>query len=315
MKNVQLRHSALLLLTAAIWGVAFVAQSVGMEYVGGFTFNAVRFLIGAIVLLPFLPLSHRLDPSLSAASSGRCKEGGASRAASRQTLLVGAAACGFFLFAASNFQQFGIKYSTVGKAGFITAFYIILVPIFGMLLGKKCSPLVWLAVALSLIGLYLLCVKESFSLTRGDALLLVCAFLFTFQILAVDHFSPLVNSIKLSIGEFLVSSLLSGVMAFIFESPSWDAIYEARIPILYAGVMSSGVAYTLQIIGQRDLNPTIASLIMSLESAIAAIAGFFILHQSLSRQELLGCLVMFAAIIIAQLPWKSPGMKTDSVTA
>ena len=293
-KTSPLRGSVLLLLTAAIWGVAFVAQSVGMDYVGGFTFNSVRSLIGALVLLPvMLFLDHR-EPRSKAQS-----------AFADRTLLTGGAVCGVFLCLASNCQQFGIKYSTVGKAGFITALYIVLVPVFGLFLKKKCGPFIWTAVVVALAGLYLLCMQDGFSLDKGDILLLCCAILFAFQILAVDHYSPLVSGVKLSMMQFLICGIGSGIPALLFEHPEISQILAAWKPVLYAGVLSCGVAYTLQIIGQRDLNPTIASLIMSLESCISVLAGWMILHQTLSLREITGCTVMFAAIILAQLPSSS----------
>ena len=290
--NKSLRSSLLLLLTAAIWGVAFVAQSVGMEYVGAFTFNGVRFLIGAAVLIPVY-LFIRKQSSDKEAVLG-----------DRHALIAGGLTCGILLCLATNFQQFGIKYTTVGKAGFITALYIVLVPVFGLFLHKKTGPFIWLAVFLALIGLYLLCLKEGFSIGKGDILVLICAVLFSFQILAVDHYSPLVNGVALSIMEFLVAGIGSMIPALILEHPNVPSITAAWLPILYAGVFSSGVAYTLQIIAQKDLDPTVASLIMSLESCISALSGWIILGQVLTKRELAGCCVMFGAIILAQLPQK-----------
>ncbi len=295
----NLTGSLILLLTATIWGFAFVAQSVGMDYIGGFTFNAIRFFMGALVLLPVTLFMN------SAEKKKREKSGSSSGAAGGEespALLTGGIVCGLFLFAASNFQQFGVKYTTVGKAGFITALYIVLVPIFGIFLHRKCGALVWAAVALAIAGLYLLCIKEEgFSLGKGEVLLICCAVLFAFQILAVDHYSPLVNGVKLAMIQFLVCGVCSAVPALLFEHPQLSHILEAWAPVLYAGLLSSGAGYTLQIIGQRDLDPTVASLIMSLESCISVLAGWLILHQSLSLREGLGCLIMFTAIILAQL--------------
>ncbi len=289
--NSQIKSSLLLLLTATIWGVAFVAQSIGMEYVGPFTFNSVRCFIGIIVLSPVCLILRKKD---------RAK--GVSPVGNRRTLIEGGLVCGVFLCLASNFQQFGIKYTTVGKAGFITACYIVLVPVFGMFLKKKTGPFIWAAVFIALIGLYLLCMKEGLSLSNGDALVMVCAVLFAFQILAVDHYSPLVSGVELSMMQFLVCGIGSGIPALIFEKPQISSILAAWQPILYAGALSCGVAYTLQIIGQKNLDPTIASLIMSLESCISVLAGWLILGQAMTARELLGCAVMFAAIILAQLP-------------
>lgn len=304
MKNssFQFKNSLLLLLTATIWGIAFVAQSVGMDYVGGFTFNAVRSIIGAIVLLPLIFFLDSRKPKTELSEN--------EKKAQRKTLLLGGLCCGVFLCLASNFQQFGIKYTTVGKAGFITACYIVIVPILGVFLKKKCSIYVWIAVALSLIGLYLLCIKDGFSIGKGDALVFICAILFSFHILIIDHFSPLTDGVKLSCIQFFVSGILSAIPALIFEHPTVPSILAAWMPILYAGVMSCGVAYTLQIIGQKGMNPTIASLILSLESCISVLAGWILLGQSLSIKEGIGCVIMFAAIILAQLP--EPASKKNS---
>ena len=294
-QQIPLKNSLLLLLTATIWGVAFVAQSVGMDYVGGFTFNMARSLIGSAVLLPVIWFMGRN-------SSKKAKE--AQGSSSRKDLLWGGLACGILMCLASNFQQFGIKYTTVGKAGFITACYIVLVPILGLFLKKKCSPFIWLAVAMSVAGLYLLCITDGFSIGKGDILVLICAVLFSFHILVIDYYSPKVDGVKLSCIQFLVCGILSGIPALIFEKPEMSAVLTAWQPILYAGVMSCGVAYTLQIIGQKNMNPTVASLILSLESCISVLAGWVILGQQLSAREITGCVIMFAAIILAQLPQK-----------
>ena len=294
-QQIPLKNSLLLLLTATIWGVAFVAQSVKMDYVGGFTFNMARSLIGSAVLLPVIWFMGRN-------SSKKAEE--AQGSSSRKDLLWGGLACGILMCLASNFQQFGIKYTTVGKAGFITACYIVLVPILGLFLKKKCSPFIWLAVAMSVAGLYLLCITDGFSIGKGDILVLICAVLFSFHILVIDYYSPKVDGVKLSCIQFLVCGILSGIPALIFEKPEMCAVLTAWQPILYAGVMSCGVAYTLQIIGQKNMNPTVASLILSLESCISVLAGWVILGQQLSAREIAGCVIMFAAIILAQLPQK-----------
>ena len=294
-QQIPLKNSLLLLLTATIWGVAFVAQSVGMDYVGGFTFNMARSLIGSAVLLPVIWFMGR---------NGSKKVEEAQGSGSGKDLLWGGLACGILMCLASNFQQFGIKYTTVGKAGFITACYIVLVPILGLFLKKKCSPFIWLAVAMAVAGLYLLCIKDGFSIGKGDILVLICAVLFSFHILVIDYYSPKVDGVKLSCIQFLVCGILSGIPALIFEKPEMSAVLTAWQPILYAGVMSCGVAYTLQIIGQKNMNPTVASLILSLESCISVLAGWVILGQQLSAREFAGCVIMFAAIILAQLPQK-----------
>lgn len=301
-QQIPLKNSLLLLLAAVIWGIAFVAQSVGMDYVGGFTFNAVRSLIGSAVLVPLI-----LIPGQNNSDNSETSEAAASTTSGiqkRKDLIIGGISCGICLCLASNFQQFGIKYTTVGKAGFITACYIVLVPIIGLFLGKKCSKFIWAAVAMALIGLYLLCITDGFSIGKGDLLVLVCAFLFSIHILVIDHFSPKADGVKLSCIQFLTCGILSAIPALILEHPQIPSILAAWQPILYAGVMSCGVAYTLQIIGQKNMNPTVASLILSMESCISVLAGWIILGQQLSAKEILGCVIMFAAIILAQLPQK-----------
>ncbi len=301
-QQIPLKNSLLLLLAAVIWGIAFVAQSVGMDYVGGFTFNAVRSLIGSAVLVPLI-----LIPGQNNSDNSETSEAAASTTSGiqkRKDLIIGGISCGICLCLASNFQQFGIKYTTVGKAGFITACYIVIVPIIGLFLGKKCSKFIWAAVAMALIGLYLLCITDGFSIGKGDLLVLVCAFLFSIHILVIDHFSPKADGVKLSCIQFLTCGILSAIPALILEHPQVPSILAAWQPILYAGVMSCGVAYTLQIIGQKNMNPTVASLILSMESCISVLAGWIILGQQLSAKEILGCVIMFAAIILAQLPQK-----------
>lgn len=287
MKTGQMRNSLLLLLTAFIWGAAFVAQSVGGEAVGCFTFNGVRSLIGALVLLPVIWLMD------------------AKKKEDQKTLITGGICCGVMLCIASNFQQFGISFTTVGKAGFITAMYILIVPILGLFMKKKPGLQVWLGVVLAMMGLYLLCMtSESFSLSKGDFLVLICAGFFSLHILIIDYFSPKVDGVRMSCIQFLVCGILSMVMAFIFETPEFSAILSGWLPILYAGVLSCGVAYTLQIVGQKNMDPTVASLILSLESVFSVLAGWLILDQTLSLRELSGCVLMFLAIILAQLPQK-----------
>ena len=313
-QKMPLKNSLCLLLAATIWGIAFVAQSVGMEYVGPFTFNGVRSLIGAAVLVPVLFILNRsgnkspaaTDSAIPESSSTPSEKAVSPTPYNSRDLWLGGIACGFALFAASSFQQFGIQYTTVGKAGFITACYIVIVPIIGLFLKKKCSPFIWIAVLLSLCGLYLLCLTpgEGLAVGKGELLLIICAVLFSGHILVIDHFSPLVDGVKMSCIQFLVCGILSGVPALLFEQPNLSGILAAWLPILYAGVMSSGVAYTLQIVGQKNMNPTVASLILSLESCISVLAGWIILGQHLSSREIFGCVLMFGAIILAQLPQK-----------
>jgi drug/metabolite transporter (DMT)-like permease len=297
MKTGQMKNSLLLLLTSFIWGVAFVAQSVGGEAVGCFTFNGVRSLIGAFVLIPVI---YFLD-------SQKKKELGEEKFLEQKgdskTLILGGICCGVMLCIASNFQQFGISFTTVGKAGFITAMYILIVPILGLFMKKKVGVKVWLGVVLATIGLYMLCMtSESFSLSKGDFLVLICAGFFSLHILIIDYFSPKVDGVRMSCIQFFVCGVISLVIAFIFESPSLSAIVSGWLPILYAGVLSCGVAYTLQIVGQKNMDPTVASLILSLESVFSVLAGWLILNQTMTLREFSGCGLMFLAIILAQLP-------------
>ena len=296
MKKSNITSPLLLLLTATIWGIAFVAQSEGMDYVSPFTFNAVRSIIGGLVLIPVVFLFNK--PENNEENNYGCV------AQNKKTLWIGGIVCGTVLFVASNFQQFGLMETSPGKSGFLTALYIVFVPIAGLFMKKKCSKLIWVSVALSLCGLYFLCINESFSITKGDLLTIVCAIFFTLHILVIDYFSPMVDGVKMSCIQFFVCGILSAVFMFIFEDVVIANILKAWLPILYAGVMSCGVAYTLQIIGQKNTPPTLASLILSLESCIAVLAGFVIQGDKLSVKELVGCAIMFTAIIIAQLPQK-----------
>ncbi len=299
MKKTSLRSSLLLFLTAVIWGVAFVAQSAGMEYVGPFTFNAVRSVIGGIVLIPCIFILNRGKQNRQRSRQGR------------RDLIRGGICCGIFLAAASSFQQFGIQHTSVGKAGFITALYILLVPLLGLLFGKRVSRRVWTAVAIAVLGMYLLCVNEGFSIAFGDLLVMVCALLFAVHILVVDYFSPRADGVQLSCIQFFTCGLICAVGMFLFEKPSFQQILTAWMPVLYAGVMSCGVAYTFQIIGQRDTDPTVASLILSLESVVSVLAGWLLLHQALSLRELGGCALVFCAIVLAQLPEKIDNRKSS----
>ena len=304
MNSKKLHSNLMLLLTAFIWGVSFVAQSVGMEYVGPFTFNSVRNFIGAFVLLLFIPLIDKTNRT--SASTDPASDPAANVSSSnRQTLIIGGILCGICLAVASSFQQIGIAYTSVGKAGFITAMYIVIVPILGLFLGKKVRALAWISVGLSVVGLYLLCMTGSIALNKGDLLELICAFCFSFHIMIVDYFSPKVDGVRMSCIQFFTCGILSGIPALLFEHPELSSILKAWQPILYAGIMSCGVAYTLQVIGQKNMNPTVASLILSLESCISVLAGWIILGQQLSIKEFLGCIIMFAAIILAQLPQKN----------
>lgn len=303
MEKKNIKSPILLTITAAIWGFAFVAQSVGMEYVGPFTFNCTRNLIGALVLLPVIAVSDRLKKTKEKALEQKAEEQSAfQKGQERRSLLIAGLCCGTLLFISTSAQQIGVQYTTVGKAGFITAIYIILVPILGMFFHKKSGMLVWVSVVLAMIGFYFLTMVGEASFTKGDAFVLLCAFMFSGHILCVDHFAPLVDGVKLACLQFLVCGVWSGIAMLIFETPVWSDILAAWAPILYAGALSSGVGYTLQIIGQKNYNPTVAALIMSLESVFSALAGWALLGQSLSGTEVFGCVLIFAGIILAQIP-------------
>ena len=302
MKSRQVRNSILLVLTAFIWGIAFVAQSEGGNAVGPFTFNGIRSLIGSIVLLPVIALLDRMKLTSKKPVTK----------AEKKTLLIGGLSCGVLLFLASSAQQLGICLGTpAGKAGFLTACYILLVPVLGLFLKKKCGVRVWVGIAITLVGLYLLCMSETLRLQRSDLLLLACALLFAVHILVVDYFSPQVDGVRMSCIQFLVCGILSLIPMFFSEIRVGADVWLAKLTdpgawlaILYAGVLSCGVAYTLQIVGQNGINPTVASMLLSLESVFSVLAGWIILKQSLGAKELLGCGLIFIAIIRAQLPEK-----------
>ena len=305
MKQLQVRNSFLLLLAAVIWGIAFVAQSVGMEYVGAFTFTCVRSWIGGFVLIPCIYFLQKINKEEKKEYLKSQKE----LETERKNLLLGGILCGIFLTIATCLQQIGMQYTSVGKAGFITAFYIIIVPILGIFLRKKCSAFVWIGVLFALAGLYCLCITDnSFSqgvwIEKGDLYIFLCAFVFSCHILCIDYFSEQVDGVKMSCIQFFLCGMLTTIPMFLLEQPSFENILLAWKPILYAGILSNGGAYTLQIIGQKGMNPTVASLILSLESVISVLAGLLILGQKLSERELIGCVLMFIAIILAQLPKK-----------
>lgn len=307
MNKNSLKGAMLLLIGAFVWGVAFVAQSVGMNHLNAFAFNSIRNFIGAFTLLPILV--WKIYGHKSKMNNVQTLNLGDSLNHSKwsniftKDLLIGGIICGTALCIASNFQQLGIQYSTVGKSAFITTLYIVFVPILGLFFKKKVSPQVWIGVFLAMAGLYLLCMKdEAFVLSIGDIYLLLSAFFFTIQITAVDHFAPKVDGVALSMMQFFVTAVLSGVCMLFTKIPSWTDIQAAAIPLLYAGVISCGIGYTLQIIGQKYLSATIASLIMSLESVFATLAGWLLLHEILSTKELIGCGLVFIAVILTQLP-------------
>lgn len=292
-QNKALRGSLLLMLGAVIWGFAFAAQRAGMDSMQPISFNGIRNLLAGLCLIPVCYWAERRHPEQKPSSP-----------AQKRTQLRGGLLCGVFLFLASTLQQAGLVDASAGKAGFVTALYVVLVPVFAWLLfHKNPGKWIWLSILLAVAGLFLLCVPvgEGFSLSRADVLLLGCAACFTGQILSVDHYSPMVSGVRLSRDMFLTCGLLGTVLSLFTETITWSGIQQALIALLYAGVMSGAVAYTLQILGQRDVPPALASLIMCMESVFSVIGGALVLGEHLSSRELMGCLIMFTAVVLAQL--------------
>ena len=304
----------MLFLAASIWGTAFVAQSVGMDYLGPLSFNGARFLMGIAVLLPVICLNRarqgnfrrqksKAEEGQTSRCSGDRRKAGGILSIGRETV-TGGICCGLVLCAAALLQQYGIQHTSVGKAGFITTLYIILVPFFGIFLKKKIPGKVWVGAGIAAFGMYLLCMSDTFSLGRGDALVGLCAILFSVHILTIDHFSPRVDGVELSCIQFLTAGIVGSILALIFEKPDIRDFVNGMVPLAYAGILSSGVAYTLQVLGQKNTDPTVASLILSLESVVSVLAGWMILDQALTGRELAGCGLVFCAVVLVQLPGK-----------
>ena len=299
MNRKALRGSLLLLLGAVIWGAAFAAQRAGMDHVGPFTFSGVRMLLAGIVMIPASMLSRRKAGLVTAEVQKKQRRGG----------LI----CGLLLFFATSLQQIGLVYTSAGKAGFITALYVVLVPVAGwVFLRKQPGKMIWAGVGLAVIALYLLCVPaEGFQIEKGDALLLGCAVCFTGQILCVDYYAPQVDGLTLARDEFLITGALSMIIAVFTEEIRMDGILEAAFPIIYSGILSGAVGYSLQIIGQRDVNPTVASLVMCLEAVFAVLTGAIMLGERMTGREIAGCVLMFCAVILAQLSAAFKGNRTQ----
>ena len=295
MKYNQMRQVVFPILAAFIWGTAFVAQDLCADSIGAFAFNATRYFIAVLALLVVILISDKLKknkPTLTAQEK---------KAANKQ-LWLGGLCCGAALAIASNFQQAGLVAGTdAGKAGFITALYVVLVPVFGLFFKRKVSLPTWIAVVLSVVALYLLCIKGDFSLAPGDLLVLVCAVCFAVHILVIDHFTAYCDGVKLSCLQFLFAGIISTICMFIFEDVDFAAILSCALPLLYVGIFSCSVGYTLQILAQKDSNPTVVTILLSLESVFAVIAGAIILKQQMTVREYIGCAIMFAAVILAQI--------------
>ncbi len=289
------RGNIMLLMTAMIWGLAFVAQSDGMNYVGPFTYNAVRTLIGGVVLLPVIALL-RIIPYKTSDSAPK---------APLKITILGGIICGIVFFIAAMFQQIGLTMTTAGKAGFVTSLYIVIVPVISVIIFRKTKIKIWICCLMTVIGFYFLCINENFSISVGDLLVLACALFFAIHIMVIDHFNAKnVNCTAMACIQFFTAGILMLVCMFIFEHPDIDSLLSAWLPILYGGVMSCGVAYTLQILGQRYTDPTVAPLLLSLESVFAAVSGWLILNEQLSFKELIGCALVFIAVILAQIKVK-----------
>lgn len=294
MKKHTLKGNLILLLTAVIWGISFVSQRVGMEYIKPNTFNGLRTMLGALVLVPFILVREKTDKSKPA--NGK---------QTNRRLLIGGLICGVLLCLAATLQTWGMVYTTSGKSGFITAMYMIFVPIIGLFIGKRLRLFTILGIVCGVVGMYLLTMSGSeLSLNKGDLITLACAVIFAFHILVIDRLSSEVDGVKLACLQFFVCGTINIILMFLFEHPDWSLVRSCTVPILYSGILSCGVAYTLQIIGQQYAEPTPASIIMSLESVFAALAGWILLSEALQPEEILGCVLMFAAIIIVQIPEK-----------
>ncbi len=306
----SLRANLLLLLTALIWGVAFVAQDVAMEFMPPVTFNGIRMALAGFTLMLFIPLLRRpqgvrQERGASLPAQAAMPAAATQPSTAKGTLCLGGFLCGVVLFLGSVCQQQGLLYSTPGKAGFITALYIVLVPLTGLLMGKKVRPLTWLAVAVATLGLFLLCVTAQLTVGAGDLFLILSAFCFTAHILLIDYFAPRTDCLKMSCIQFFITAALCLPVAALFEKPTLQGVWQGILPILYAGVLSGAVGYTLQILGQRDSSPTVASLILCLESVFAVLAGWVLLGDHLAPRELLGCGLMLCGIVLAQWPRRS----------
>ncbi len=291
--NKKVKGNFLLLITSVIWGTAFVAQSKGMDYIEPFTYNSLRTLLGGIILIPLILIVRNIRKKQTPSSH--------QSETSKKDTITGGIICGLCLYFASSFQQSGISMTSAGKAGFITSLYIIIVPLIGFVISKKTSLKVWIHTFIAAIGFYFLCISNDFKINKGDLLVLCSALFFAFHIIIIDYFNQKkTDGMVMSCIQFFTAGILMFISMLIFETPSINSVYDARYTIMYTGIMSCGVAYTLQIIGQRDTEPSTATLIMSLESVFAALSGWLILNEKLSSKEITGCILVFIAVMIAQ---------------
>ncbi len=286
-----LTHTLMLLVASFFWGTTFVAQSLGAEYVGAGTYLALRTYIGIVFLLPFVIYRDRKE------NRDYQKE---NRRQELEAFVKGGILAGLFIFLASFAQQYGIAYTSVAKAGFLTTLYVVFVPIISFFFGRKFDNKLWICIALSVVGLYLLCMKGSFYLEMGDTMMVLSALGFSIQILAVSRYSKRIDPVKLTLSQFIIEAFLATIVMFVLEKPDMASVYRALPAILYAGVFSSGIAYTLQSLGQKNLNPAIASIAMCLESVFGTLSGWIVLGQTLTLREAIGCVLMFAAIVLSQ---------------
>lgn len=298
MKNQRLKGNFLLLLTSVVWGISFIAQSKGVEELSPLAFNGIRSVLGGVVLLPVIAFLDHMK-----------KRKGENVFKINKTLILGGFICGIFLCAATTLQTMGMVYTSPGKAGFITALYMVIIPIIGLFTGKKPRPVILLSVLIATAGLYLMCIDSSFTINNGDVLIFICAFIFAGHILVIDHFSPKVDGVKLSCIQFFVCGIINLIFMFMLEEPKLGPVLNSWASIGYSGIMSCGVAYTLQIVGQKYTDPTSASILMSLESVFATLTtvilvacGWNLTGGALEMREIMGCVLMFAAIILVQLP-------------
>jgi drug/metabolite transporter (DMT)-like permease len=303
MNLLTVKSDALLLLTAAIWGFAFVAQRVGMEYVGPFTFNGVRFALGSFVLLPLILRNRKQSPA----------RGDNPARADSKTIIFGGGVLGLTLFAAASLQQVGLVYTTAGNAGFITGLYVVIVPILGLFWQQRSSAGTWIGAFLAAAGLYLLCITDQFTISFGDFLELVGAFLWAAHVLIIGWLSPKIDSLKLAFTQFAACSVLSLITAGFAEVITLKSLFQAAIPILYGGVLSVGVAYTLQVVAQRNAHPAHAAIFLSMEAVFAAFGGWLILNEILTPRGLVGCALMFSGMLFSQLYGIRGGRTMDLV--